>query len=387
MPLSLFLAVKEILHNRGRFLLIALVVALITTLVLFIAALAEGLGNGNREYIENLSGELLAYQSGVELAAASSRIGRSRLNEIRRVEGVEDVGQVGFANGTIVFDDGSAPLDISLIGVEPGQPGDPPVIEGENLGRSRANEVVIDNNIAERTNIQVGDTITIKTIQGTDEEFFEVDVVGRSEGQSYFIQPSVMVPYLTWDKIRPQGANENQGNNELVSNVVAIKLDDPTQEEAMADRIQQEVGDIDVVDRKTAYEATPGYSAQQSTLDTQRYFSFFIGILVLGGFFQIQTLQKVAQIGMLKAVGTSTWTIGMSAMLQIVLINALGVMIGALGSLALGASFPPAVPIEFSRDALVTTVVALLLIGPVGGLVSIIYLLRIEPLTALGLAQ
>ena len=74
--------------------------------------------------------------------------------------------------------------------------------------------------------------------------------------------------------------------------------------------IEQEVGDIDVVDRKTAYEATPGYSAQQSTLDTQRYFSFFIGILVLGGFFQIQTLQKVAQIGMLKAVGTSTWTIG-----------------------------------------------------------------------------
>ncbi len=387
MPLSLFLAIKEIWHNRGRFLLIAMVVALITTLVLFIAALAEGLGSGNREYIENLSGELLAYQSGVELAAASSRIGRSRLNEIRRVEGVEDVGQVGFASGTIVFEDGAAPLDISLIGVEPGQPGDPPVIEGENLGRSRANEVVIDNNIAERTNIQVGDTITIKTIQGTDEEFFEVDVVGRSEGQSYFIQPSVIVPYLTWDKIRPQGTNENQSNNELVSNVVAIKLDDPSQEQAMADRVMQEVGDIDVVDRKTAYEATPGYSAQQSTLDTQRYFSFFIGILVLGGFFQIQTLQKVAQIGMLKAVGTSTWTIGMSAMLQIVLINALGVLIGALGSLALGASFPPAVPIEFSRDALVTTVVALLLIGPVGGLVSIIYLLRIEPLTALGLAQ
>ena len=74
-------------------------------------------------------------------------------------------------------------------------------------------------------------------------------------------------------------------------------------------------------------------------------------------------------------------------MLQIVLINALGVVIGALGSLALGASFPPAVPIEFSRDALVTTVVALLLIGPIGGLVSVIYLLRIEPLTALGLAQ
>jgi putative ABC transport system permease protein len=387
MPLSLFLAVKEVWHNRGRFLLIALVVALITTLVLFIAALAEGLGSGNREYIENLTGELLVYQAGVELAPGASRIGRSRLSEIRRIEGVEDVGQVGFANGTIVFADGEEPLDVSLIGVEPGHAGDPPVLEGESLGRSRANEVVIDNNIAERTNIEVGDTITIKTIQGTDEEFFDVKVVGRSDGQAYFIQPSVIVPYLTWDKIRPQSVNENQGNSELISNVVAVKLADPAQETAMAAAIEQQVGDVEVVNRKTAYEATPGYSAQQSTLNTQRYFSFFIGILVLGGFFQIQTLQKVAQIGMLKAIGTSTWTIGLSAMLQIVLINALGVLIGALGSLALGASFPPAVPIEFSRDALVATVTALMLIGPIGGLVSILYLLRIEPLTALGLAQ
>ena len=40
---------------------------------LFIAALAEGLGNGNREYIEKLTGELLVYQAGVDLSASSSR--------------------------------------------------------------------------------------------------------------------------------------------------------------------------------------------------------------------------------------------------------------------------------------------------------------------------
>ena len=49
--MSFYLAIKEVLHNKGRFLLIALIVALITTLVLFIAALAEGLGSGNREVL------------------------------------------------------------------------------------------------------------------------------------------------------------------------------------------------------------------------------------------------------------------------------------------------------------------------------------------------
>ena len=44
--MAFYLAFKEIWHNRNRYLLISLVVALITTLVLFIAALAEGLGIG-----------------------------------------------------------------------------------------------------------------------------------------------------------------------------------------------------------------------------------------------------------------------------------------------------------------------------------------------------
>ncbi len=37
--LAIYLALKEVLRNRGRFLLVSLVIALITLLVLFIAAL------------------------------------------------------------------------------------------------------------------------------------------------------------------------------------------------------------------------------------------------------------------------------------------------------------------------------------------------------------
>ena len=69
--MPLYLALKEIWYNKGRFLLIASIVALITTLILFIAALAEGLGNGNREYISKLDGELLVYQKNVDLAISA----------------------------------------------------------------------------------------------------------------------------------------------------------------------------------------------------------------------------------------------------------------------------------------------------------------------------
>ena len=68
------LSFKEMWRNRGRFLLFSLVIALITLLVLFIAALADGLGNGNREYIQKLNGDLVVFKSNVDLSIGASQL-------------------------------------------------------------------------------------------------------------------------------------------------------------------------------------------------------------------------------------------------------------------------------------------------------------------------
>jgi putative ABC transport system permease protein len=112
-----------------------------------------------------------------------------------------------------------------------------------------------------------------------------------------------------------------------------------------------------------------------------------IGILVIGGFFQIQMLQKVAQVGMLKAIGASNLTVALAAMFQIIAVTILGVSIGGLGTLALSLALTNISAITFTPTAVITAIVTLLTIGPLGGLVSIRYLLRVEPLTALGLAS
>lgn len=385
-PLSIYLAFKEVWRNRGRFFLISLVIALITTLVLFIAGLAEGLGAGNREYLEKLNAELILYQENVDLSIASSRFDRAKLREIRRVEGVKAVGSIGFSNASIVLAEGREPLDISFIGVEPGLPGEPPALAGQGLRGKRDNTAIIDKNVALRTGLGVGDTFTIKSIQGTQEELYSLTVVGVSDGRQYSIQPSVFVPYLTWDKIRPKSAVEND-TREQNFNIIAVQLDDPAEIETITQQLEAQVDKIEAVDRVTAYKATPGYTAQQSTLNTQRVFTLLIGVLVVGGFFQIQTLQKVAQIGMLKAIGAPSRTVAIAFLIQIVFITALGVAIGSLGTLALSLSFPPTVPIVFAPNAVILAIISLLVIGPLGGLVSLRILLKVEPLTALGLAS
>ena len=382
MTTPFYLTLKEIWRNRGRFLLFSLVIALITLLVLFIAALADGLGNGNREYIEKLNGELSVYKSNVDLSIGASRLDRAQLRAIVRVPGVKDAGQASFSSVVLLQSEGKK-FNVALIGVEPGKPGEPPVAFGRGL-EARGNEAIVDRNVALRTGYQVGDQIRVKSIQGTEEEFYDLQIVGISDGRQYSLQPSVIVSYQTFDRVKPGTPVLNA--TDLVSNLIFVQLDEPSNWKAMATVLANQVEGIQAVDRQTAYQNTPGYSAQQSTLDTQRFFTLLIGVLVIGGFFQIQTLQKVPQIGMLKAIGAPNLLVAIAARTQIVLVTILGVGIGALATILLSLTFPATIPIVFSPMAIVIGVASLMLIGPIGGLVSVRYALRVEPLTALGLA-
>jgi putative ABC transport system permease protein len=381
--LSFYLAIKEIWRNKARFLAVSMVTALITVLVLFIAALGEGLGNGNREYLAKLDAQLLVYQEKSDFLIAGSRLARSRLNSVRRVEGVAAAGLIAPSNARLVLSDGSE-LRVSMIGVEAGSPAEPPVLQGQPLSTNLASEVILERLSAIRSGAQVGDELTLRVTQGTQDQMYTLRVAGISDGRQYSLQPTIFVPYFTWDRIRPKSEAELRGSD-LTANVIAVRLEDASQLELVQQRLENEVDGVQVADIQTAIKNVPGYSAQQSTIQTQGVFTLLIGVLVIGGFFQIQILQKVAQIGVLKAIGTPNAQVGLASIIQIILITTFGVAIGGLGVFLLALGFPPTIPIVFNGQATLLAVTALLLIGPIGGLVSIRYAVRIEPLRALGL--
>ncbi|NWF65102.1 MAG: ABC transporter permease [Chloroflexi bacterium] len=380
--LATYLAIKELIRNRGRFLLVALVIALITLLVLFIAALGEGLGNGNRQYVANLDAQLIVFLEKSDYIISSSRLETNTARSVRRVDGVADAGAIYTSSSEIVSLD--EPLKVSLLGVEPGRPGMPTILEGREFRIGEARETVIDRNVALRTNLKVGDIIEIRSTQGTEDEFFELKVVGLVDGQSYFFQPTIFVPPATWEKIRPQSEAELTSDTPF-PNIVAVKLRDPMQIEEMSVRLIERIPNIEVADIQTTINNIPGYSAQQGTVQTQAVFTLLIGVLVIGGFFQIQILQKVPQIGVLKAIGSANGMVGLSAVIQIIIVTAMGVGIGGGLTWLFSLGFPPTIPLVFNGINSLVAVILLLLIGPIGGLVSIIYAVRIEPLKALRL--
>ena len=381
--MSLYLAVKEIWRNRGRFLLFALVVGLITMLVLFIAGLASGLSAANREYLSDLDAQLIVYQENSDYLINASRLPKGKEPSVRRLPGVAEVGAIALTNASIWPGDGAEAFDVTLIGVEPGQPGEPSLTAGRGLRGARSREAIIDRRIAEEFSLAPGDSMTIKATQGTSEELFVLKVAGVADRQDYLFLPSVIVPYRTWERIRPQEAAPQAGA-EFVPNVFAVKLE-PGADPAQVQRsIVETVPDVIVTDVQTAIESIPGYSVQQSTLNTQQFFTLLIGVLVLGGFFQIQTLQKIGQIGMLKAIGAANRTVAGASLWQISIVTTLGVGLGGLVTYLLTLGIPPEVPLQLTGATVAGTTLLLLLIGPLAGLVSIRLAVRVDPLTAIG---
>ncbi|MCX6080660.1 MAG: ABC transporter permease [Chloroflexi bacterium] len=382
--LSNYLALKEVWRNRGRFLLVSMVIALITLLVLFIAALGEGLGTNNREYLSRVDGQLVVFLEKADFIIGASRLDQTTLRAVRRVEGVADAGPLSVANTAILLPDDKV-LKVSMLGVETDRPGTPAVVSGRTFLTDQTREVIIDERVLQRSTIKLGDMITIRSTQGTKDQFFDLKVVGTTRGQAFQFQPSIFIPAYVWERVRPKSAAEIDNLTPAI-NVIIVRLTDPTQMLPMQQRLQERVLNIQVADIPTTINNVPGYSAQQGTVQTQGFFTLLIGVLVIGGFFQIQILQKVPQIGVLKAIGASNFVVGLASIIQISVITAVGVAIGGLLTFLFSLGFPPTVPLTFNGTSSALAILALLSIGPLGGLVSVYYAVRIEPLKALRLS-
>ena len=276
--IATYLALKEVIRNRGRFLMVALVIALITVLVLFIAALGEGLSDANRQYVANLDAQLVVFLEKSDYSITASRLDTNTIKAIRRVEGVADAGPIYTSNSEIVSL--VEPLKISMLGVEAERPGMPPLLEGRYFRGGEAREAVMDMSVAQRTNLQIGDEIEIRSTQGTEDEFYKLKIVGLVDEQAYFFQPTIFVPAATWELMRPQPESDLNSDTPY-PNIIAVKLEDPTQVEAIKLRLMERVPNIEVADIETTINNIPGYTAQQGTVQTKYVFTLLIGILVI----------------------------------------------------------------------------------------------------------
>lgn len=372
----MFLTVRELVFARTRFALMGTVVALIAILMVLLSGLSVGLVNDGVSGLQKLPVTSLAFERGVASDAAFSRsvVDIDAVPKWAEHDSVIDAAPYG---NTLVNakTNGGVDIDLALFGVEPDSFIAPDPAQGTRLG-SNPYEIVVSATALD-AGVRLGDTVTIDRI-GT-----ELTVVGVLDGQHTYGHVDVgYVPLRTWQEIRVGAGPDDQVPAHAYDEITAVAVRAaPGADLAAGDRT---AGTMSMT-LAESFGASPGYTAETSTLQMIQVFLYAISALVVGAFFTVLTIQRKPEIAVLRAMGASTRYVLRDSLAQslvlLTLSTALGVGIGIGGGAALSAT-----PMPFSLDAGAVGVAALLLVvlGMAGATVAVLRIVKVDPLTALG---
>jgi putative ABC transport system permease protein len=382
---AMFIALRDLAFAKGRFALMALVIALIAVLMTSLSGMAAGLIKNNISGLMELDVTHIAFEMHDKPTYRNTRIERDQWEEWAQQPGVkklEPMGHTVFAARTQRDD----PLELVLWGLEPGSLIEPEVLEGSQLG-SAENGVIVSSLLVERDGVQMGDTITL------DRVLTELKVVGITEERNIGHVPIVYAPLRKWQEATlgpPGGPPPGEKLPDVVFDyvsILAIQLDEnvtPEQIQAIDDDLW-----TTTLDRSAFYAASTGYVEEVRTVQIIQLFLFVISAVVIGAFFSVWTIQRTKEIGLVKALGASNGYLLRDALGQALLVMGIGVGVGlGLGLLLsqLIMNFT-ALPYMLQPGQIGSAMALLIFAGMLGGALSIRRITSVDPIIALGQEQ
>jgi putative ABC transport system permease protein len=365
----MYLALREIRHAKLRFGLITGVIVMVSSLVFILSGLANGLATGNSAAIDALPVDAIVVSAGSDYQLDRSSVPVNTAEVIREQPGIEDVTPFG-ASATNVKRQGSDDvLGISLIGVAPESFAAPEPREGDPVG-SGDNGVIIDQTLVNE-GVSIGDTLV------TEPGGVELLVVGAVSDQSYRLAPTMFAPIEVWQETQAQAS----GGDDTAVSAMLVRGDFG----AIA-ALPDVVGSAMVASKSQIVENMPGYSEQAVTLLLIQVFLVVIAAGIVASFFYIITLQKMPELGVMKAIGTTTAYIARTLVLQVVLLGLVGVIVGTAIACIVSVAIGSAVPFDLSVPQFFVFGGILLVVAILGTVLSLVRVARVDPLDAISKA-
>lgn len=362
----MFLALKEFRHSKLRYALVAGVIAMVASLVFILSGLANGLAAGNSEAIEAIDADAFVVAQGSEFLLDRSRLEPDMVSALQDSEGIEDAQPMVATNGNVRLGDSDDVLGVSIIAVEPDSFLDPGAKSGSTLVESPEG-VVIDRSM-ELEGVSVGDVLTFQP------SGVELEVVGVTEGHQYRLAPTLFVNLETIGEINP----ELDG----VVNTIAVQGDSDA-----IDALPENHDGILVGSSTVMIESLPGYSEQSLTLNLIQVFLIVIAAGIIAAFFFILTLQKMSELGVMKALGATTGTLATALIIQSVILGTIGVLIGISAGCIVQIAADGVVPYQIRWQQMLMYGLLLLAVAVVGTLLSLFRIARVDPLDAINKAN
>jgi putative ABC transport system permease protein len=377
----MFLALRALRFQRARFALIGLVIGLLALLTVMLSGLSTGLVNDGVSGLKRVPATAFAFAEGTKTDNAFMRsvVDESQLATWAAQPGIADAALMGVAIVNTHTSDGTA-LDVTLFGIEPDSYLAPKIGDGEALG---AVDGVILSATARDEGVELGDTITVDRV-GT-----ELRVIGFTTGQDTFGHVDVgYVPLATWQYLEtgtsasgaPTTDEIEQAPHETAS-AIALR----TERGAAWDvTLGDEAARTTTMSLTEAFGASPGYTAETTTISLIQAFLYVIVALVIGAFFTVWTVQRSHELAVLRAVGSSSGFLLRDGLIQaaVLLVSFTGIGVGA--GLFLAAIMPAEVPFAIEASPVIGASLLMVTLGLAGAALAVIRIVRIDPLTALG---
>ena len=377
----MFIALRDLRFAWGRFLLMAVVVALVAFLATILSGLAAGLIKNNISGIVQLDVSHLAFEYNNKPSYRNSMIDREMWEGWRETEGVLAAEPLGHTMFNARKTD-NAPLDdVVLWGIEPGSFLEPPVNEGVGLG-GKENGVIISKLLVDR-GLQIGDTFIL------DRVLTELEVVGIVDEFNIGHVPIIYTPMRKWQEATygpPGGPPPGEKLPDILfdyATLIALQVAPDANPQVLED-IDIDMGTL-TVDKLRAYEASTGYREEVMTVQMIQAFLIVISAVVIGAFFTVWTIQRTQEIGLVKALGASSWYLMRDALAQVLILMVSGALIGVASALWVGQIFLEAgFPYELRMETVVNSTGWLVVAGLIGSALSVRLITRVDPMIALG---
>lgn len=368
----MFLALREIRFARVRFLAMGATIALLAWLMTLLSGLTSGLVDDGVSGLRSLPATHIAFAEDADESFSKSTLSPATWKQAKATPGIDDATPLGNAFLNARSADGVG-FDLALFGVEPGSFLDPTrTAPGPRLGDDPQG-VFVSQKILD-DGVKVGQTFRLLNSP------LELRVVGVVDGGSFGHAGVVYAPLALWQDAA-YGAVPNADRRAASS--IALRTDDESAIAAVAATTKTEI-----LTRKAAYAASPGYSAETSTMSMIQGFLYVIASVLVGAFFLVWTIQRTAEIGLLKALGASNGYVLRDALAQAVIVLSGAILFGVLLGVGTGAWIEGgAVPFDLQLGPVLTAAVLLAVLGLVGVIVSIRRISRVDPLIALGGAR
>ncbi|WP_156722283.1 ABC transporter permease [Streptomyces apocyni] len=358
----MFVAWRDLRFAKGRFALMGAVVVLITLLVGLLSGLTAGLARENISAITGLPADRLAFAAppdGQSVSFTNSRVPERAWDTWARQPGVTRAEPIGIRTLNAAAGDRTA--GVSAFGVEPDA--------GIAPGHVAPGRAVLSEKAAKELAVEPGGALRVGTLE------LRVEAVAGEDSFSH--TPVVWVSLDDWQRIGHRGTSADEQ-----ATVIALTTqgaDISAGDEAAGTETRTVDG---------ALTAIGSYQAENGSLQLMRGFLFVISALVIGAFFTVWTIQRSADIAVLKALGAATPYLLRDALGQAVLMLAVGTGAGTGLAVVIGA-FIRGGDVPFVLDAPTVLVPALVMIalGALGAALSIRRITAVDPLTALGSAR